>query len=79
MNCFFTKSKYTHLYWILDLEDEVHSIWDMWISALKIARAMVFPKLGGVGISFPSGPVNLDFFLEVALPVSTSPEKHHPL
>jgi hypothetical protein len=34
-------------YWILDLEGEVHSIWDLYISAFENARALVFPKSGG--------------------------------
>ena len=24
-----------HIYWIWDLENEVHSIWDLWISGLQ--------------------------------------------
>jgi hypothetical protein len=24
-----------HMYWIWDLESEVHSIWDLWISGLQ--------------------------------------------
>ena len=27
-----------HIYWILDLEDEVHSIWVIWISNLQSWR-----------------------------------------
>ena len=40
-----------HVYWIWDLESEVHSIW----AAFKHARAMFFSKLGGAGNSFRSG------------------------
>jgi hypothetical protein len=36
-----------HIYWTLDLEGEVHSIWDLWINGLKKCKAMVFPKLDG--------------------------------
>ena len=35
--------------------------------AFKNTRAMVFPKPGGTGRSFRSGPENLDFFLGAAL------------
>ena len=36
-----------HIYWILDLEGEVHFIWDLCVSGLKNARAMSFSKSGG--------------------------------
>ena len=45
-----------HIYWILDLEGEVHSIWDLYKSGLQDARAMIFLKSGSVGITFRSGP-----------------------
>ena len=40
------------MYWIVDLESEVHSIWDLLIDGLKNARAMVFSKLGGQAAFF---------------------------
>ena len=49
--------------WILDLEGEMHSIWDLWISGLKNAREMVLSKSGGADRCFRSGPKNLDDFL----------------
>ena len=55
-----------HIYWTLDLEGEVHSRWDFWISAFKNARMMVFLKSGGPGTSFQSGPKELDFVLGAA-------------
>ena len=33
-----------HIYWILDLEGEVHSIWDLGKMAFKKARTMIFLK-----------------------------------
>ena len=38
-----------HIYWILDLEGEVHSIWDLWANGLQDARAMSFFKIRRVG------------------------------
>ena len=31
-----------HVYWILDLEGEVHSIWDLWISGLQECKGNSF-------------------------------------
>jgi hypothetical protein len=61
-----------HVNWILDRESEVHSIWDLWISGLQNARAMVFYEVGRAGKSFRSGLENL---WGLPLPESTSPEK----
>ena len=44
-----------HIYWILDLEGEVHSIRNCSQAAFKNARAQFFLKLGGAGKSFQSG------------------------
>ena len=65
------------LYWILELEGEVHSNWDLWISGLKGCKSNnFFLKLDGAGKYFRSGPKDLDFFSEgLPLPVSTSLEK----
>ena len=52
----------------------MHSISYFWIMALKNGRAMVFLKSGRANRSFRLGPQNLDFFLELPLPISTSPE-----
>ena len=35
-----------HVYWILDLEGEVHSIWDLWISGLQECKGNGFFKVG---------------------------------
>ena len=48
-----------HIYWILDLEDEVHSIWDLWISGLQECKDNGFFEVGRAGNSFRSGPENL--------------------
>ena len=67
-----------HIYWILDLEREVRSIWDYWISDHQKCKDNGFfqSRVGQGGQSFRLGPKNVDFFLgEVASPVSTSPEK----
>ena len=44
-----------HIYWILDLEGEVHSIWDLWSSGLQELKCNFFLKLGGMGNIFWSG------------------------
>ena len=31
-----------HIYWILDLAGEVHSIWDLWVSGLKECKSNEF-------------------------------------
>ena len=35
-----------HIYWILDLEGEVHSIWDLWISDLRECKGNGFLEVG---------------------------------
>jgi hypothetical protein len=35
-----------HIYWILDLEGEVHSIWDLWISGLQECKDIDFFEVG---------------------------------
>ena len=44
-----------HIYWILDLEGEVHSIWDLWISGLQECKGNGFFKVGQGGQEFRSG------------------------
>ena len=41
-----------HIYWILDLEGEVHSIWDMWISGLQECKSNGFFEVGRCGQQF---------------------------
>ena len=36
-NCLFTRRK-EHIYWILDLDNEVHSIWVIWTSGLQESK-----------------------------------------
>ena len=38
-----------HIYIILDLEGDVHSIWDLEPSGLQECKDIVFSKLGGAG------------------------------
>ena len=61
--------------WILDLEDEVHLIWDLWIylSGLPECKGNDFLKVRRAGRSFWSGPENLDFSL------GNSPYQNLPL
>ena len=35
-----------HIYWILDLEGEVHSIWDLWSSGLQELKCNFFFEVG---------------------------------
>jgi hypothetical protein len=44
-----------HIYWILDLEGEVHSIRNLWSSGLQECKGHIFSKLGGAGNVFRSG------------------------
>ena len=62
------------IHWILDLEGEVHSIWDLWISSgLQKCKGNGF--MGQAGISFWLGPKILDFLEgRLPLPESTSPK-----
>jgi len=59
-----------HIYWILDLEDEVHSIWAIWTSGLDEWKGIFFSKSGIVGSSFWSRYENFDIFLR-GLPKNT--------
>ena len=45
-----------HIYWILDLEGEVHSIWDLYRSGLQECKGNGFYEIGWVGISSWSSP-----------------------
>ena len=38
-----------HIYWILDLEGEVHSIWDLWSSGLQECKGHIFFEVGRGG------------------------------
>ena len=38
-----------HIYWILDLEGEVHSIWDLWLSGLQECKGNGFFEDGRTG------------------------------
>ena len=51
------------IYWILDLEGEAHSIWDLWISGLQEYNGNGFFEVGWAGKSFRSSPENMDFSL----------------
>jgi hypothetical protein len=48
-----------HVYWILDLEDEVHSIWDLWMSGFQECKADGLLKSGETYKCFRSGPKKL--------------------
>ena len=63
-----------HIYWILDLEGEMHSIWDLWISGLQECKDNDFFEVGWTGSSFRSDPKNLKKLGgQLPLPESTSP------
>ena len=52
-----------HIYWILNFENEVHSIWVKWTSGLQECKGnFIFPKLSGAYNSFRSGSKNFKFF-----------------
>ena len=43
-----------HIYWILDLQGEVHSTWDLWVSGLQECKSNEFlqNRVGGYAIVF---------------------------
>ena len=52
-----------HIYWNLDLEGAVHSIWDSWVSGLQECKSNeFFFKIGWAGNNFQLVPQNCDFF-----------------
>ena len=44
-----------HIYWILDLEGEVHSIWDLQSSGLQECKSNIFFEVGRGGQQFSVG------------------------
>ena len=63
-----------HIYRILDLEGEVHSIWDLWISGLQEYKGNVIFEVGRGGQQFLVGFKKLQFFSKgLPPPLSTSP------
>jgi len=56
-----------HIYWIWDLEDKVHSIWNLWTSGLQECKNNDFFKIRRAGNNFQSGTENQNF-LEAAAP-----------
>jgi hypothetical protein len=68
-----------HIYWILDLEGEVHSIWDLWISGLPYYKDNGIFKVSQeqTGRSFRSSLEKYGFFSRLLpLPESTYPKDH---
>ena len=62
-----------HIFWILDLRGEVHSIWDLWISGLQECKGQWFFRSWAGGQQFSVGSKKSGFFgRAVALPESTS-------
>ena len=51
-----------HKYWILNLEGEVHLVWDLWISELQECKGNGFFKVRQVQ-NFRSGPIFLDILV----------------
>ena len=41
-----------HIYWILDLEGEGHSIWDLWVSGLQECKSNEFFRNQAGGLQF---------------------------
>ena len=52
-----------HLYWILDLEVEVHSKWDLWTGGLRESKGNASFEVERVSSSFRLSSENLSFFL----------------
>ena len=57
-----------HIYWIWNIEDEVHAIWDLWIRDFRECKGNGFFEVERMGNNFWSGPENLDF-LDRRLPL----------
>ena len=55
-----------HIYWILDLGDEMHSIWDLWRSGLQNCKGNGFLEVGQEGQKFLVGPRKSRFLCGVA-------------
>ena len=49
-----------HIYWIFDLEGEMHSIWDFWISGLQECKNNGFVEVGQGGQEFSVGFKNFE-------------------
>ena len=65
-----------NVYLILDLEGEMHSIWDLWISGLQECKGNGFSEVGRACNNFWSGPKNMHLLDgRLPLPEFTSPEK----
>ena len=65
-------------YWILDLESEMHSIWDLWIRGLQLYKGNGFFKVWRTCNNFQSDPKKYGLFgqiFQLPLPESTSPKK----
>jgi hypothetical protein len=60
-----------HIYWILDLEGEVHSIWDLWVSGLQECKGNEFSEVGRTGNNCRLDLENLDFLDDSRLPLPT--------
>ena len=57
-----------HVYWIWDLEDEAHSIWDLWTSGLQEIKGNGSFKIGRAGSSFRSGTRKSRFYGQAVAP-----------
>ena len=53
-----------HIYWILDLEGEVHSIWDLWESGLQECKSNEFFQNRACGQQFSCGSRKRFFFYQ---------------
>ena len=61
---YLTQWKWIYIYWILNLEDETHLIWDLWRSGLQECKGSgIFGSRAGHAEVFGAGPKNPDFFV----------------
>ena len=64
------------IYWVLDLEGEVHSIWELWISGLQECKGNGLFEVGRNRHKFSVGSKNSwSLFGGLPLPGSTFPKK----
>ena len=75
VNCLFTQWKWTYIYWILDLEDQMHLIRDLWISGFQKCKGNGFFEVGRVGSNFQSSLQKMDVLdRRLPLPANLVPD-----
>jgi hypothetical protein len=70
----------TYVYWILDLENEVHSIWIIWISNLQECKDnFIFPSRVEHATIFGWDLKIVDLFCRLGLPIGAGSRAQAPI